>query len=110
MATPPGERYLGLDLAGVLHMQTAIFVGQAQQVLRAGHRAEMQRIGWWLWIHLWVGEVWCYGGIVIVDRADEGGNEPPVSESSGQDLETTKLPARQIAPNFVMGAYHLEVK
>ena len=109
VAATPGERYLGLDLAGVLHVHAAVFIGQTQQVLGARHRAEVKRIGWWLWIHLGAGEVWCNGGIVIVDSANEGGNQPSVSESSGQDLETAELPASQIAPNSVMGAHHLEV-
>ena len=109
VATAPCERYLWLHLACVLHVHAPVFVGKPQQMLRAGHRAEVQRIGWWLWIHLGAGEVWCNGGIVIVDSADERGNQAPVSECSGQDLETTELPTRKIAPNSALGARHLKV-
>ena len=114
VAAPPGQRYLGLDLAGVLHMHAAVLVGQTKQVLRAGYRAEVQRVGGWLWIHLRAGKVWCNGGVVIVDSADKGGNEPSVSESSGQEVETAKLPGSQIArhtsASSAMGAHHLKVE
>ena len=113
VATSPSQRNLGLDLAGVLYMHAAILVGQTQQVLGTRNGAEVEGVGGWLWIHLRAGKVRCYGGVVIVHSADKGGNEPSVSESSGQEVETAKLPGSQIArhtsASSAMGAHHLKV-
>ena len=115
VAAPAGERYLGLDLAGVLHMHTAVLIGQPKQVLGARHRAEVQGVGGRLRVHLGTGKVRCYGGIVIIDSADKGGNKSSVGESSGQELETTKLPGCKIAQHTgscssSMGTHHLKVE
>ena len=93
MAVAASERQLGLHLAGVLHVEVAIFIGEAQKLLEPRNWAEVHGVGGWLWIHLGAVHVRRYGGVVIVLSADEGGDESFVGESSGRRLKPSKLPS-----------------
>jgi len=92
MAVAASKRQLGLHLAGVLHVEVAIFIGEAQKLLEPWHWAEVHGVGGWFRIHLGAVHVRRYGGVVIVLGADEGGDESFVGESSGRRLKPSKLP------------------
>ena len=92
MAVAASKRQLGLHLAGVLHVEVAIFIGEAQKLLEPWHWAEVHGVGGWFRIHLGAVHVRRYRGVVIVLGADEGGDESFVGESSGRRLKPAKLP------------------